>query len=451
MSNSNHSAKFINMLIALMASIAIALTCIVPTALAEDGDGTDDNNGGSTVQPAGPVPNIIITNFTYGDGSVAVGTNFDLGFTFQNMGKVAVSNMVVTVDGGENFAISGGTNTFYYDSLWAGYSLTQTVPMQVLSSAKNGAQGIDINFKYEYVDGGTRNSNTSDIKISVPVSQPDRFELGDPVLPDAINAGEESTISMEYVNKGKGDVSNVEASIEGDGITATQATQYIGNVASGASGSIGFAFTADAAGEYDAKLKVTYEDADGQQQTKESTISMEYVNKGKGDVSNVEASIEGDGITATQATQYIGNVASGASGSIGFAFTADAAGEYDAKLKVTYEDADGQQQTKESPVKITVSEAPAPADPGMDVDPQENQGIPTWVWIVVAVAVVAVIAIVVVVVVRRRKKAKKAAEDDDWDWDPSDSHAGADDGAANTAGAIDAPTQVIDSVPSDKE
>ena len=250
--------------------------------------------------------------------------------------------------------------------------------MQVLSSAKNGAQGIDINFKYEYVDGDTRNSNTSDIKISVPVSQPDRFELGDPVLPDTINAGEESTISMDYVNKGKGDVSNVEASIEGDGITATQATQYIGNVASGASGSIGFAFTAAAAGEYDAKLKVMYEDANGQQ------------------------------------------------------------------------------QTKESPVKITVSEAPAPVDPGTDVGPQENQGIPAWVWIVVAAAVVAVIAIVVVVVVRRRKKAKKAAEDDDWDWDSTDSHAGTDtdgtaDTAGTTAGAIDAPTQVIDSVPSVKE
>lgn len=378
MNKGSHSVKFINMVIALVASAVIALTCVVPTALAEDGDGTDAGNGGSTVQLAGPVPNIIITNYTYGDGSVAVGTNFDLGFTFQNMGKVAVSNMVVTVDGGENFAISGGTNTFYYESLWAGYSLTQTVPMQVLSSAKNGAQGIDINFKYEYVDGDTRNSNTSDIKISVPVSQPDRFELGDPVLPDTVNAGEESTISMEYVNKGKGDVSNVEASIEGDGITATQATQYIGNVASGASGSIGFAFTADAAGEYDAKLKVTYEDANGQQ------------------------------------------------------------------------------QSKESPVKITVSEAPAPVDPGTDVDPQTNQGIPAWVWIVVAVAVVAVIAMVVIVVVRRRKKAKKAAEDDDWDWDPTDSHAGTDtDGTADTAGitagAIDAPTQVIDSVPSVKE
>ena len=46
MSNGSHSAKFINMVIALMASAAIALTCIVPTALAEDGDGTGAGNGG---------------------------------------------------------------------------------------------------------------------------------------------------------------------------------------------------------------------------------------------------------------------------------------------------------------------------------------------------------------------------------------------------------------------
>ena len=87
----------------------------------------------------------------------------------------------------------------------------------------------------------------------------------------------------------------------------------------------------------------------------------------------------------------------------------------------------------------------------MDVDPQENQGIPTWVWIAVAVAVVAVIAIVVwwlCVAARRRRRLPRMTI---GDWDPSDSHAGADDGAANTAGAIDAPTQVIDSVPSAKE
>ncbi len=65
------------------------------------------------------------------------------------------------------------------------------------------------------------------------------------MVPNIVNAGEETTITMDNVNKGKGDVSNVEASVEGDGTTATQAKQYVGNaLASGASGSIGFAFTA---------------------------------------------------------------------------------------------------------------------------------------------------------------------------------------------------------------
>ena len=107
---------------------------------------------------------------------------------------------------------------------------------------------------------------------------------------------------------------------------------------------------------------------------------MDYVNKGKGDVSNVEASVEGDGITATQAKQYVGNVASGASGSIGFAFTADKPGETEAKLTVTYENSDGQPQTKEFPVKINAVEAPVPDDSDTDVDVQD-QSMPVWVWI----------------------------------------------------------------------
>lgn len=363
MSHSNRTTRIVNLISVLAAALAVVLVCIAPTAFAED---DADANGGPTdaggaVQIAGPVPNIIITNFTYGDGSVAVGSNFDLGFTFQNMGKVAVSNMVVTVDGGENFAISGGTNTFYYDALYAGYSLTQTVPMQVLPSAKNGAQGIDISFKYEYVDGGSRSSTTSDIKISVPVSQPDRFELNDPSVPDGINAGEESTITMDYVNKGKGDISNVEASIEGDGITATQAKQYIGNVASGASGSIGFAFTADKAG-------------------------------------------------ATEA-----------------------------KLKVTYENSDGQSQTKEFPVTFDVSEPATPSEP-TEADDAQNQGIPVWVWIVAGVIIAAIALTVVLMIRHRRRKAQRSQQDDDWDWDPSDLTPGKSGGAS----ACDAPTQVID-------
>ena len=196
------------------------------------------------------------------------------------------------MDGGENFAISGGTNTFYYDALNAGAALTQPVPMQTLASAKNGAQGIDISFKYEYVDGAARSSDASDIKNSVPVSQPDRYELNDPVVPNIVNAGEETSITMDYVNKGKGDVSNVEASVEGDGITATQAKQYVGNVASGVSGSIGFAFTADKPGETEAQLTVTYENSDGQPQTKEFPVKINAVEAPVPDDSDTDVDVQ---------------------------------------------------------------------------------------------------------------------------------------------------------------
>ena len=182
--------------------------------------------------------------------------------------------MVVTVDGGESFAIAGGTNTFYVDALWAGYAMTQSVPMQALASAKSGAQPVTVNFRYEYVDAGARSSSQSDVKISVPISQPDRFEISDPVVPDQVIAGQENTVTMEYVNKGKGDIANVEATMEGEGFDATMKTQYVGNVASGATGTIGYAFTPHASGELKTTLKVTYEDSDGQTKTKEFPLTI---------------------------------------------------------------------------------------------------------------------------------------------------------------------------------
>ena len=84
--------------------------------------------------------------------------------------------------------------------------MTQSVPMQALASAKSGAQPVTVNFRYEYVDASARSSSQSDVKISVPISQPDRFEISDPVVPDQVIAGQENTVTMEYVNKGKGDI-----------------------------------------------------------------------------------------------------------------------------------------------------------------------------------------------------------------------------------------------------
>lgn len=292
--------RTIAIIVALLSSLALTLTVVSLPRQAYAVDGADaggaaqGSDGGATPL-AGPVPNIIITNFAYGGDSVAAGSKFNLDFTFQNKGQVAVTNMVVTVDGAEGFAIAGGTNTFYVDALWAGYAMTQTVPMQALASAKSGAQPVTVNFRYEYVDGGARSSSQSDVKISVPISQPDRFEISDPVVPDQVIAGQENTVTMEYVNKGKGDIANVEATMEGEGFDATMKTQYVGNVASGATGTIGYAFTPHASGELKTTLKVTYEDSDGQTKTKEFPLTMSVADAPAADQPGASDSVEGRG------------------------------------------------------------------------------------------------------------------------------------------------------------
>lgn len=333
------SHRTIAIIVALLSTLSLALAVISLPHQAYAVDGTDGTSGtnstsqgsdGDSAPIAGPVPNIIVTNFTYGGDSVAAGADFNLDFTFQNMGQVAVTNMVITVDGGESFAIAGGTNTFYVDALWGGYAMTQSVPMQALASAKSGAQPVTVNFRYEYVDASARSS-----------SQSDRFEISDPVVPDQVIAGQENTVTMEYVNKGKGDIANVEATMEGEGFDATMKTQYVGNVASGTTGTIGYAFTPHASGE----LKTT--------------------------------------------------------------------------LKVTYEDSDGQTKTKEFPLTIPVTDMQPMDDSGMadpNMDQNANQGLPVLVYVVIVVIAVVIIVVIVLLVRRRRKqKAKKNDIDEDWD------------------------------------
>lgn len=221
-----------------------------------------------------PVPNLVIQKFSYGEGSVPAGGKFPLAITFQNTGTVRVENVVVTVDGGESFTMDGSTNTFHYNSLGPGSSQVLEVPMQAVPGSKSGAQSVGVGFKYEYLDGEKRTQTTADIKISVPVYQPDRFQINSPVVPESLTVGEESEVTLAYVNKGKDDISNVEATVEGDGVDTPARTQYLGNITAGTSGTIGFALTPNTVGETEVVLKISYEDAD--QQVKTRTFPVKF-------------------------------------------------------------------------------------------------------------------------------------------------------------------------------
>ena len=222
-----------------------------------------------------PVPNVIITDYSFGGDTVTAGEPFNLDVTFKNTGRVAIENIVIVVNGGQHFTINGATNTVYYNSVAAGAEQTMTVPLQTLSTAATGAQPIAVSFQYEYVDNKVRSQNSANIDISVPVSQPDRLEFGEPIMYDWMAyTGQETTVVLEYVNKGKSEVSNVEAEVIGD-VDALQQSQYLGNFGSGMSGNISFVLTPWMAGTNEVTFKVTYEDANGNTVVREIPYSFE--------------------------------------------------------------------------------------------------------------------------------------------------------------------------------
>ena len=232
----------------------------------------DESQEDATVDS--PVPNIIITGFDYGGESVAAGSAFGLNIKFMNTNrKLSVENLVVTIDGGEGFAINGSTNTFYFDKIKPGKTKQIHVPMKALNTLTNGVQPVTASFKYEYVDHQKRSSVTSDLKVSIPVYQPDKFEITKPTVPVVVYAGEETSLSLNYVNKSKGEISNVEASIEGDVDTAAP-VQNIGNLEAGKSGTIAFAVTPSEPGETRFTIKVTYEDGNGTVKTRVFPVVM---------------------------------------------------------------------------------------------------------------------------------------------------------------------------------
>ena len=177
------------------------------------------------------------------------------------------------MDPGTVLTLNGSSNSFYFNKIKPGKSKSISVPMKAQKTLEVNAETVTVSFKYEYVDNKTRTQATADSKLTVPVYQPDRFEIDDPVLEDYITEGTDTTITLNYVNKSKTTISNVQATIEGD-LTSSLATQNVGNLEAGKSGSIVFSVTPAASGECNYTITIDYEDGNGDEKERVFTGTM---------------------------------------------------------------------------------------------------------------------------------------------------------------------------------
>ncbi len=209
-------------------------------------------------------PYLLLREFSTGSQQqIAAGSEFPLSFTAVNTSQqIDLENIIVKIAPGEGLQIVDGTNVFYLPIVNKSDRFDKTVNISVLPNAEAKSHPIDISFSYEYVMGGVRQKGEMSQQIAVQTFQADRFSA-DPIA-DLMEStvGEEIYLTSKYVNKSRGELYNLSATLTGEFEGAGQ-INHIGNVAAGASGEVEFSFTPQQAGALSGAIVYTYEDAVG--------------------------------------------------------------------------------------------------------------------------------------------------------------------------------------------
>src|SRR5699024_7009869 len=152
----------------------------------------------------------------------------------------------------------------YMGTLRAGTTQTVTFPVLPASGFTGTVANITVNLTGTGSISGKAVTGTT--AISVPISQPDRFEVGQLQVPSSIVLGDTASVSLSYVNKGKNPISNLEARLSGTNLGAG-GYQYLGNLNAGTEGSVDFDLSPEAGGAVSGTITLSYEDASGEPRT----------------------------------------------------------------------------------------------------------------------------------------------------------------------------------------
>lgn len=208
-------------------------------------------------------PNIIISNYTYGQDTIEAGAEFNLDFSIKNTSQeIPLENIVITLIPSKDLAVASSSNTIYVADLDKGASQSFSVALRAKSNAEVGSHSVDIKFSYEYIDEVKKERKIVADKmesIAIPVSQIDRFSV-DPITESPFGqVGQETYITVTFINKGKSTTYNISGTVKCDE-SITAPSQHFGNLEAGKSDSMDFYFTGSQPGQFNGEIIISYED-----------------------------------------------------------------------------------------------------------------------------------------------------------------------------------------------
>lgn len=239
--------------------------------------------GGGAAPASASVPRVIVTGFNTDPGEVNAGSNFRLIIHLKNTSaNTAVSNMLFDLQApaagtdaaaeAPAFLPASGSSSIYLDGIPAGGTKDISIELNARADLVQKPYSIAMSMKYE--DGNATQFESAS-SLAIPVKQAARFELSDiEVAPESVAVGEEANITCSLYNTGRIKLYNVKARFEGEGLTGKEL--FIGNIESGATGSIDGIVTANQEMDETQKCKmvISYEDESGKGATMEKEFSL---------------------------------------------------------------------------------------------------------------------------------------------------------------------------------
>jgi hypothetical protein len=211
----------------------------------------------------------VLRNASYGLSEVLAGETFQLrADILATNGTYNVENTSVTLVLPKDVTFASGSSVSYIGTVAPGQTVPAKFDLKPSAAIEEGSYTITINISGINAKDGSAVTAAAD--ITVPILQPERFEISNATLPEFLSVGTgdgSGYATIDLVNKGKSSVYNVELEVIGDGLAAEEGKQFIGTIAGGAKTSSDLTIMAEKAGTLNGTLFITYENARGDVKT----------------------------------------------------------------------------------------------------------------------------------------------------------------------------------------
>lgn len=217
-------------------------------------------------------PRLMVSSYTLAGESLSTDKSSVLKITFKNYSrKKALYNLKFTITDESGEIKIDGMGTKYVEKISAGGSYTWEVSLTAAKTAQIGEHKLSVTAEYEdeYYD-----AYSSSDTISLNIKQSVGLDYDGIMLPTKVTQGDTFSMEATLMNTGKSDLRNCKLTFSIDGIESS-GTLFIGEIPAGESksGSANLRAALDKLGEVKGKITLSYEDAFGEQYSKDIEVS----------------------------------------------------------------------------------------------------------------------------------------------------------------------------------